>query len=115
MNTYDYMYDVLGLRGTIDINCQQLVRLRDEGVPFVNGYTCNAKGGLTLKCTEASEFENELNNIICDAENDAEQIIYITDTWKWLYLLKEYARGSDGGIHFMNVVVYYKEVEEDDN
>lgn len=115
MNTYDYMYDVLKLRGTVEINCQQLVRLRDEGVPFVNGYICNMRGGLILECGEAKELENELNNIIYDADSDAEQIIYITDTWKWLYLLKEYARGTDGGIHFMHVSVYYKEEEEDDN
>lgn len=115
MNTYDYMYDVLNIRGTIDINFQQLVRLRDEGVPFINGYICNARGGLTLECTEAREFENELNDIIFKAENKGTEVIYVTDTWKWLYLSKEYARGTDRGIHFLNVSVYYKEVEEDDN
>ena len=115
MNTYDYMYDVLKLRGEININFQQLVRLMDEGIPFTGGYVCSMREGLTLECAEAKEFEKELNNIIQDADVSAPQVVYITDTWKWLYLLKEYARGTDGGVHFMYVSFYYKEVEEDDN
>lgn len=116
MNTYDYMYDVLKLRGTIEINCQQLIKLRDEGVPFINGYRCIERDDLTLECKEAMELEREISDIICKAGRDIDQVMYTTDKWKWLYLSKEYARGADGGVHFVNLAIYYKgEVEENDN
>lgn len=115
MNTYDYMYDVLKLRGTIEINCQQLMKLRDEGIPFLSGYTCIERDDLILKCKEAEVLEREISDIICKADRDIEQVMYTTDIWKWKYLVKEYARGTDGGIHFINLAIYYKGVEEDDN
>lgn len=117
MTTYDYMYDVLKLRGTIDINFQQLMKLRDEGVPFVfGGFRCIERDDLILECSEALKLEEEISDIIHNGDKDAKQVMYVTDTWKWLYLVKEYSVDSrDGGIHFSNLVIYLKEEEEYDN
>lgn len=113
MNTYDYMYDVLKLRGTIEINCQQLMKLRDEGIPFLSGYTCIERDDLILKCNEAMELEKEISEMIHNGGDL--KLMYITDIWKWKYLVKEYHVDVDGGVHFTNLIIHYKEVEEDDN
>lgn len=116
MNTYDYMYSI-GLRGTIEINCQQLMRLRDEGVPFINGYRCIRcieRDDLILECKEAMRLEKEISDIISRSHDV--QLMYVTDIWKWKYLTKEYRVDIDGGVHFTNLIIYYKgEVEENDN
>lgn len=108
MNTYNYMYDVLKLRGTIDINFQQLMKLRDEGVPFIGGYVCAARDGLVLKCWEAQKLEEKISYIICNSK-DTEQVMYATDIWTWEYLMSEYSIDErDNGIHFINLTIYYK-------
>ena len=115
MNTYDYMYDVLKLRGEINISFQQLAALRDEGIPFFSGYRCDEREGLTLKCEGVIELEQQITNMIRNS-GSMEEVIYITDIWKWKYLIKEYAvDNKDGGVHFLGLAIYYKEVEEDDN
>lgn len=115
MNTYDYMYNVLKLRGTIEITIEQLMKLKKEGVPFLNGYFCHEKVGLVLKCGEAEKLEAKINDIICNSK-DTEQVMYATDIWTWKYLEEEYVKDHrDNGIHFINLTIYYKGEEEDDN
>lgn len=84
MNTYDYMYNVLKLRGTIEINFQQLMKLRDEDIPFLSGYRCIEKDDLILECKEAMELETEISNMIYNNVG----VMYITDIWKWKYLVR---------------------------
>lgn len=107
MTTYDYMYDVLKLRGTIDINFQQLMKLRDEGVPFVfGGFRCIERDDLILECKEAMRLEREISEV--NRSRDV-HLMYVTDIWKWEYLLKEYhVSDEDNGIHFINLTIYYK-------
>lgn len=111
MTTYDYMYYVLKLRGTIDINFQQLMKLKNEGIPFAGGFICAERKGLVLKCEEAKKLEANINDIICNSK-DTEQVMYATDIWTWKYLVSEYAVDEiDNGIHFINLTIYYKEEE----
>lgn len=106
MTTYDYMYD-LGLRGTIDITIEQMLKLKEEGVRF---YTLDnktwEKESLVLYCREADEFEEKLASY----NNCHEETLYITDKWLWKYLTDTYDVDDDNKkrISFAGVTVYWK-------
>lgn len=109
MNTYDYMYDVLKLRGTIEITIEQLMKLRDEGIQFLCGYRCIERDDLILECKEVMRLEKEISEVIYRSHDV--QLMYVTDIWKWKYLVKEYHVDVDGGVHFTNLIIHYKEEE----
>lgn len=109
MTTYDYMYNVLKLRGTINIDFQQLARLKDEGILFAGGYRSYERPGLTLICEEAQKLEEEIVRIVLNGNKDIKQIMYATDICIWEYLVRNHGIDSrDNGIHFDNLTIYYK-------
>ena len=106
MNTYDYMYSI-GLRGTIDITIEQMMKLKEEGVRF---YTLDnktwEKESLVLYCREADEFEEKLANY----NNCHEETLYVTDKWLWKYLTEAYGlNNGEKCIYFAGVTIYYQE------
>ena len=103
MNTLEYMKSI-GIKGELEITLEQRARLVREGVRFSRGRCWDNDSGLTLMCPEVEKLEHEIKEDLGTGNT-----WYIHDIWVWTYLEEVYLVGTDGGVHFSGLTIYYQE------
>lgn len=102
MNTLEYMKSI-GIKGELEITLEQRARLVKEGVRFSRGRCWDNDSGLTLMCPEVEELEKSIKKALGSGET-----WYIYDIWAWTYLEEAYLVGTDGGIRFSGLTIYWE-------
>lgn len=103
MNTLEYMKSI-GIKGELEITLEQRARLVKEGVRFSRGRCWDNDSDLTLVCPEVEKLEREIKKDLGTGNT-----WYIHDIWVWTYLEEAYLVGTDGGILFSGLTIYWEE------
>lgn len=103
MNTLEYMKSI-GIKGELNITLEQRARLVKEGVRFSRGRCWDDDEKLTLICPEVEELESKIREAL-----NTDSTWYIHDIWVWTYLEDAFLVGTDGGVHFSGLTIYYQE------
>lgn len=103
MNTLEYMKSI-GIKGELEITLEQRARLVKEGVRFSRGRCWDNDSSLTLVCSEVEKLESSIKKAL-----GTNVTWYVSNIWAWAYLEEVYLVGTDGGVHFSGLTIYYQE------
>ena len=102
MNTLEYMKSI-GIKGELEITLEQRARLVKEGVRFSRGHCLDDDSDLTLVCPEVEKLESSIKKAL-----GTHVTWYVSDIWAWTYLEEAYLVGTDGGIRFSGLTIYWE-------
>lgn len=103
MNTLEYMKSI-GIKGELEITLEQRARLVKEGVRFSRGRCWDNDSDLVLVCSEVEKLERGIKEDLGTGNTWC-----IHDIWAWKYLEDTFHVGTDGGVHFSGLTIYYQE------